>query len=314
MKKLNLTFEGGFPIKDKTFNWLQDISIEIIKAIAGHFGMTETGNYIISGCEIVGTNIKPGIMYIDGDVCTFTGIVGDATTKIAKIITTETAAYKNGIDNPSYETIIAGEYLTGLPFSEFIRVPKINELINELTDWYDIKNLPNVVIDPINPVAVPPEKTVIERLVELEKKNKVFQAGGAMVLWNKPFSAIPAGWHEVIDWKGRIPVGIDDSINSDGTLKNPEFGTLIPGQIVPGREGGDKSKTLDKAEMPPHRHRQGGQKGYTNNFGAHGTFDQSLNGPDLYSDFEGGKPDGSTKAFSLLNPFRTVLFIEYTGI
>ena len=77
------------------------------------------------------------------------------------------------------------------------------------------------------------------RLTTLENILAPFIGGGGMVLWNKPANQIPTGWAEVVDWRGRIPVGLDTS--------QTEFNTV-------GKTGGSKTVTLLTSNMPPHNH------------------------------------------------------------
>jgi hypothetical protein len=130
------------------------------------------------------------------------------------------------------------------------------------------------------------------RLEVLEKKNAVFQAGGGMVFWNKSAAEIPAGWQEVINWRGRMPVGLD--------VRQTEFDTM-------GKEDGAKSKILSVSEMPEHDHTISNQSN-----------DQVGSGKVTVggSNSEGANPrtdkTGGGQAFSIMNPYRVVLFIEYT--
>ena len=94
MKKTNFTQQGGFPLEEITLDKMQSAYFEILKAIIGHFNLPDVGSFIISGCEVVGTGITKGMMYIDGELCPFAGVaIGDDTTKIAKIETIEDAPF-----------------------------------------------------------------------------------------------------------------------------------------------------------------------------------------------------------------------------
>lgn len=310
MKKIDLTKTGGFPMKQKALAYLQDAHFEILTAIIGHFGLANTGNFIISGCEIDGANITPGMMYIDGTLCPFAGQVGDLTTKIAKIETTETAAFKNGTNPVVYFDYTAAENSAGVELSDFTRLPQVPELENVVPHWTNITGKPNVVIDP----AVAPAPSLIDRIIKLEEKNAVFQAGGGMVLWNKPANLIPTGWAEVVNWKGRIPVGVDDSIDGTGAFVNPEFSPMPPPNVgdvkTPGRVGGSKKQTLVEDNIPLHSFSYTGSVGTGNHDDTPGGGTPHY-GPGTLQTASYGKLNND--AINLLNPFRTVLFIEYIG-
>ena len=297
MKHIKTDNTGGMPLKQYTLAKLQESYFELFYSMISFLGINQTtGKYIISGCEIVGSDITAGWMFIDGDLVYFAGAIGDATTKFKKAITAETAAFKSGENKPLYYTSIVQIDPTGTLITDFVRVNPIVTLPAGL------------VIDPADLTATPPEKTVLERITEIEKKVNVFQAGGGMVLWNKPFSAIPPGWQEVVDWRGRIPVGMDITVDGSGNFVNPEFSPVTTGGSDPGRTGGNKKHTLTKAQLPNYNlERPVGQETVTG-------------GPEVIWASKAGSAytqlipsGGSDQPFSILNPYRTVLFIEYIG-
>jgi hypothetical protein len=303
MKNVNLTIPGGFPLKQKTINHVQQGWQELLSAFVGFLNLPQTGNFIIHGCEFVANTVTPGMIYMDGELCSFAGVTNSADAKVAKVNTSEIVSFKNGSNQTVYFSATAELNTNGSAISTFVRWPKVPELINQLPQWADLQSVPNVVIDP----AVAPQKTVLERLEKIERQNAVFISGGAMVFWNKPEALIPQGWAEVFDWKGRIPVGMDDSLNSLGQFENPEFSPLA--NSSPGRLNGNKNKTLEQQEipkftitdMPGDQILSDGVPNYLSGHKKNGT--KSI----------GGQPDGTTKPFSILPPTRTVLFIEYIG-
>lgn len=147
---------------------------------------------------------------------------------------------------------------------------------------YDSENVPNLV----------------NRLTSLENvfatiagKLAVFQSGGGMLFWNKPANQIPAGWAEVIDWRGRFPVGFD--------ITQSEFNVL-------GGTGGSKKVTLTVGQMPKHSHNinRGTEKVGTGNSNG-----LSVNGGGVNITTN---DSGNNEAHENLPPYRNVLFIEYT--
>lgn len=135
---------------------------------------------------------------------------------------------------------------------------------------------------------------LLDRITALESKiaNGTAVPIGMIALWGKP-APFPEGWEEYVPLKGKMPVGF----NIDET----EFNSIT-------KSGGIKSKSLSIEEMPPHSH----------------TYEKAI--PIRGYDFQDRTPPfggyesadtstvGEGKAFSILNPYKVVYFIEYTGI
>jgi hypothetical protein len=133
-------------------------------------------------------------------------------------------------------------------------------------------------------------ESLIDRITVLEKTVLPI---GMIAIWGKP-APFPEGWEEYVPLRGRMPVGID--------IYDPDFRTL-------GNAGGNKNKKLEVSEMPSHSH---GFVSDNNNladglrFGANDGYETGLK--DQTTEFTGGD-----MPFSIMNPYRVVHFIEYTG-
>ena len=168
--------------------------------------------------------------------------------------------------------------------NDFVRIVNYPNQVT-ISGMYDSRNLPNLV------------QTITNIQTEFTKYAKimtVFQADGAMLFWNKAANLIPPGWHEVVDWRGRMPVGMD--------ISQLEFQVL-------GGEGGSKTHVLTLAQMPKHSH----------NFGTGvekvGTGNQNGLSRNNGSEFNKATTEtGNGEAHNNLPPYKVVLFIEYTGI
>lgn len=128
-------------------------------------------------------------------------------------------------------------------------------------------------------------------LDQLQLVAEPFLVGGAILPWNKPISEIPAGWREVIDFKGKFIVGANEA--------DPDF--------IFTAVGGSKTASLTAENNGPHDHE------YNRN--ANGTYN-GVN-KDLAAGTNGsGKgdakttPSGEGKPFNILPPFKTCNFIE----
>lgn len=261
MNKSTFILTGGYPLKAERLQELETAYsvFNSLGALAGNFT-------IISGCVVAGTTVGNGVVYINGEVIDFREADGAGTPDVIIIEEAVNRAFKNGVIKEVHTKRYAtfGTAADSWPWSGFKR--------------------PDPII------------LMMARLEVLEKKSAVFQAGGGMVFWNKPAADIPTGWQEVVDWRGRMPVGFDAS--------QPEFNTI-------GKMDGSKSKTLSITEMPEHDHDTqtpidgGGVVDMQSSVGSANSDERYVQGPKT------GKTGGG-QTFSILNPYRTVLFIEYT--
>ncbi len=227
---------------------------------------------IISGCDIVGGNISDGVVYIAGEVLAFQG--GAIQTKVIIKEDVTNYVFQDGNSKPVLKTRYA-KFGTGVTFytwADFKRGTKTSEIPAIITGLTD-------------------------RLDVLEAKASIFQAGGGMLFWNKPANQIPTGWQEVVAWRGRIAVGLDAS--------QAEFDVL-------GKTGGSKTHTNTIAEMAEHNHDwQYGTQSDDSGTGA--SFDEFTLKPGNIPAADSGNPTGKTGGgdpYSIMNPYRTVLFIE----
>lgn len=253
MNRTNFVQTGGVPIKAERLQELQEAY-----SIFNNLGYLAGNFAILTGCVVVGTNVSDGVVVMNGEVILFQG--GTIAEDVIIVETPISKEFKDGTYKPLH----------------FIRYATFGTA-EDMASWNDFKR-----VDPII--------TLMTRLTSLEKKTAVFQAGGGMVLWNKPAAEIPAGWAEVVDWKGRIPVGMD--------VAQAEFNLL-------GKTGGSKNKILSIAEMPSHTHdftlqgNGGGSNGITYNDGVSNSKSYTT------------ASKGNGTQFSIMNPYRTVLFIEF---
>lgn len=255
---------GGYPLKAER---LQEL--ETAYEIFNHLGSIAGNLSILSGCEVSGSTVTNGVVVINNEVIEFRG--GYLAPNVIILEKTESREFENKEVNPVYTV----RYATfGTAETSWA--------------WSDFKK-------PIATKVIPTD--LVSRLEILEKKNAIFQSGGGMVLWNKPANQIPVGWAEVINWRGRMPIGFDAS--------QSEFNTM-------GKMAGDKTKRLVIAELPEVKPEtvflnKGG------NFGGSGGITQGDYSNGAYGPGQFIKPFGGNQPFSIMNPYRVVLFIEYIG-
>jgi len=299
-KNIDFSLTGGLPVDQNTLNKMQQAYVEFFKAIIAYIGIPDVGNFILTGVNVTGTDISSGWVYMDGDIIPFTALTGTTglTTKFKKQTVADTLNFFDGVDKPVYITTSVIIDSTGAELSTFTRVKEIPIVPG------------GIVIDPAFGV-LPAVPTVIDRIVEIEKKLGVFQVGGGMVLWNKPAADIPVGWAEVVNWRGRMPVGMDITVDGTGAYVNPEFSPLTTGGADPGRTGGAKGHTMTLGNLIEHDHTLTQIKNNSNSGSTNGFFDQA-NGS--ASGLKTDKAGSATPTpIPTLSPYRTVLFIEYIG-
>ncbi|KAF2337963.1 fibronectin type III domain-containing protein [Flavobacterium nitrogenifigens] len=133
--------------------------------------------------------------------------------------------------------------------------------------------------------------SLTDRIETLEKRLATSVPAGMIAIWGKP-APFPEGWEEYVPLRGRMPVGLDTNDSSFNSLQN---------------YGGSKTKKLEISEIPPHTH----------------TYDKAIEGrgyqtkADKYpygdSTSEVSGSTGEGLPFSIMNPYKVVHFIEYTG-
>ncbi|MFQ6600157.1 fibronectin type III domain-containing protein [Flavobacterium sp. C3NV] len=140
-------------------------------------------------------------------------------------------------------------------------------------------------------------ESLIKRITDLEEKPATAVPKGMIALWGKP-APFPEGWEEYVPLRGRMPVGLN--------IFDSEFSTL-------GDQGGNKNKKLTIDEIPTISPINGTvlKKGGT--WGGNSGLTIGDYGNSDYAEGELIKPFGGDMPFSILNPYRVVHFIEYTG-
>jgi hypothetical protein len=272
MNKLNFNQSVGFPLDTDILTEMQKAYtlLNALGAISGNFS-------IISGCTLTGSTVSDGTVYINGELLEFKGGLAQTNVIIVEIKTALEFEDTSTHDVVFTRHVTFGTATTQWAWSSFKRGLETKEIPEALA-----AKVPLTAFD-----------AVVLRIAELEKKNAIFQTGGGMVLWNKAANLIPMGWSEVVDWRGRIPAGMD--------VKDTDFDTI-------GKNGGSKTSTVT---IPL----TGYGVGANTSAGVAGTLIVSTGDNEIGEAFEsikkaGTVPTGGT--VNHMNPYRTVLFIEYT--
>ena len=232
------------------------------------------GNFtILQGCTVIGTTVSDGTVFINGEVIEFKG--GQLQDNVIIVQTPTVLEFEDNSEKEVIYTRFAtfGVATTQYPWSGFKRFKNAVELTEDKAEKTTIAAL-------------------IERIEDLESRPVSNVPVGLIAIWGQAANLIPEGWEEYAPLIGRVPIGLDTA--------QTEFDAV-------GASGGSKTKSLSIAEMPSHTH------------------DIDLVDESGYGAPAGGKPagdsngTGKTKSqgggvpFSIMNPYRVVMFIEFIG-
>lgn len=270
MNTLNFNQSGGFPFETNMLDEMQQAYalFNALGYISGNFS-------IISGCEVVGTTAANGVVFINGEVLEFIG--GEEQTNVIIVETVEALEFE---DLSTHDVIYRRHATFGTAteqwdWADFLRGIPTKELQEKFDSKLDTADL----------------ETITNRITELEKKNAVFQVGGGMVLWNKPAADIPAGWHEVENWRDRMPFGFNpenegENVGDVGGAATVALSIPLTGYVPgAGTSGGDS-----------------------------GVLIVSTGAAEVGESFESVKKAATAPAAAttnIMNPYRLVMFIEY---
>ena len=132
---------------------------------------------------------------------------------------------------------------------------------------------------------------LIERIEELEQRPVSNVPVGLIAIWGQAANLIPDGWEEYAPLIGRVPIGLDSA--------QTEFDAV-------GASGGSKTKSLTVDEIPSHNH---GFIAYTESGSNSGSGGEAAG----YFEDKVTTNTGGGQSFSLMNPYRVVLYIQYVG-
>ena len=180
-----------------------------------------------------------------------------------------------------------------------------------------------LIIDNLNQVSKSNNllNSLLKRITDLEEKPATAVPLGMVAIWGKP-APFPEGWEEYVPLRGKMPVGLYDPTpderseeqDADGgngiSYYRDNFGSAVFPFETLGNTGGRISKTLGINEIPAHTHTETRVKeglGSIINFEAVGD-----DGHLEYESVASGSAGGG-QSFVMLNPYRVVQFIEYTG-
>ena len=272
--KYNFDFlqTGGVPLTNDLMDLIEEsYSIfEVIGDIAGNLT-------IISGCNIIGSTVEPGILAINGKLYYFEGgqvvdtvyIHTENIQKIFQDTTLKTLIYKT--------TVKFGIGSTGsYNWADFQKLDTLKKIIN------DVKNKA--------------EKSVVDnlelRMQAVEQKTAPIFNGSIVFIFRLPANQIPLGWKECVDLRGKTVFGWDPN-DADFMNLNDNIGS--------------KTKEIKKTNLP---NISIGTNLYDRGAGYQDDFSNDNIGTGNSGNEVKTKPLGDGTFLDVLNPGRIVMFIE----
>lgn len=140
--------------------------------------------------------------------------------------------------------------------------------------------------------------SLLNRITALENKTGTAVPIGMIAIWGKP-APFPKGWEEYVPLIGRMPVGA-------GIYRNPSMGFAKLYELE--STGGNSDIEIKIDNMPPHKHR-----GHSVKASSDWRSGGSGSGDNATSDYGDSESQGKGYPINIMNPYRVVHFIEYTG-
>ncbi|KMQ70250.1 hypothetical protein [Chryseobacterium koreense] len=269
--KYNFKFlqTGGVPLTNDLMSLIEEAYqiFEVLGDLAGSLT-------ILSGCNLVGSTVEPGIVAIEGKLYYFEGGLVSDTVYIHKEEILKT--FQDQTDKILIEkrTVKFGNAITTYNWDDFVKLDTLKDIQSKVN----------------NSVTQQQLNALITEIDILKLKTAPIINGGIVFPFRRPASEIPAGWKECIDFRGKTIVGRDPN---DGDFAN--LGNTI----------GTKTHTLQISEIPNHSHaytRTSPWSGSGGGFSGGGnTFDISAQNTSAV---------GGGQAHNNIQPSRIVNFIE----
>ncbi len=229
---------------------------------------------IISGCTTVGPNATNGCVYINGEVFLFQG--GPVQT---------TVIIKEDIEQLEFEDANSNDVIYRRYVTFGVGVGQLNWA--DFKQGFKTKDIPEAL-------DLKEDKTTIELLIQriedLESRPLANVPVGMIAIWGQALNLIPAGWIEYVDLRGKMPIGQDPAY--DGTT-NGDF--INYNLNVLGTAAGTRQRKISASELPA-------KLNTSKPYAVGGTTNDYLS------------PDTTNNPLSIMNPYRVVHFIKYTGV
>ncbi|WP_419487034.1 phage baseplate protein [Chryseobacterium bernardetii] len=175
---------------------------------------------ILSGGEIVGSSVNPGIVAIEGKLYYFEG------GQISSNVYIHTEEIQKNFQDTSTKTLI---------YKKTVKFGTGSVTSYKWSDFVKLETLKALQVKVNNSVSITEHNLLKSRVEVLELKTAPIINGGIVWAWFKPVTDIPAGWKECKDIRGKTIVGLDPN--------DPDFYNLKA-------TIGEKKHTLTIEELP----------------------------------------------------------------
>jgi hypothetical protein len=205
---------GGVPLTNDLMSLIEEAYG--IFAVLGDLSGNLT---ILSGCDITGTNVSPGIVAIEGKLYYFEGGSIISTVYIHKEDIQKTFEDQTTKTLIEKRTVRFGSGAINYNWADFVKLKTLKEIQSKVDNS-----------------VTQQEFAVAKADIELLKlKTAPIINGGVVWAWFKPVADIPAGWKECTNVRGKTIVGW----NPDDF----DFSTI-------GNSAGNKSIQLTVSQLP----------------------------------------------------------------
>lgn len=239
MNKINFLNEPSFPLSSNMLSFMQDVSNDLSYFTA--FGGSKDENYILYGCEMVGSNtVRDGYVVINGELLPFIGgVVNDNSTIFIREVTEDITVLDH-----TYESIRVkreariGDATTSYPWSSFKRLTNLitmKAIIDELRQT-------SAPVGTVSPYAGRTAPTGWLFCNGLEYTSAQYPDLCAVITGNSNAASF-----FVPDLRGRFIVGAGDTVTGLNTGDNYYTYSL-------NQKGGWNTHKLSISEMPKHEH------------------------------------------------------------
>ena len=205
---------GGVPLTNDLMALIEEAYgiFEVLSLLSGNLT-------ILSGCEIIGTNVSPGIVAIEGKLYYFEG------GSIVSTVYIHTEEIQKTFEDQTTKTLIEkrtvkfGTGAVNYNWADFVKLKTLKEIQSKVDNS-----------------VTQQEFAVAKADIELLKlKTAPIINGGVVWAWFKPVAEIPAGWKECTNVRGKTIVGW----NPD----DADFSTI-------GNSAGNKTIQLTVSQLP----------------------------------------------------------------